>query len=84
MPVLALKCHGRSLFFSGMPKMTKLRSIPPNQTIRIAAPAYRGCMPMQLFGMVDTLRIAADIASRTARRRLPVGRQFKAAALTSP
>lgn len=36
-------------------------------TIRIAVLAYRGCMPMQLFGIVDTLRIAADIATHTAR-----------------
>jgi transcriptional regulator GlxA family with amidase domain len=36
--------------------------------VRIAVLAYRGCMPMQLFGMVDTLRIAADIAADIASR----------------
>lgn len=29
---------------------------------RVAVLAYHGCMPSQLFGLVDTLRIATDIA----------------------
>jgi len=32
------------------------------QKYRIAVLAYKGCMPTQLFGIVDTLRIATDIA----------------------
>ena len=31
-------------------------------TVRIAVLAYQGCMPTQLFGIADVLRIASDIA----------------------
>lgn len=35
------------------------------KTIRIAVLGYQGCMPTQLFGIADVLRIAADIAQQT-------------------
>lgn len=43
--------------------MTNLRSKSPIMKYRVAVLAFDGCMPTQLFGMVDTLRIAADIAA---------------------
>lgn len=42
--------------------MTNLRLKTPIQKYRVGILAYRGCMPTQLFGIVDTLRIATDIA----------------------
>lgn len=51
------------------------------QTIRIAVLAYRGCMPMQLFGIVDTLRIAADIAANIGAPAAPVALDVRIVAL---
>lgn len=51
--------------------MTNLRLKTPIKKYRIAVLAYQGCMPMQLFGIVDTLRIATDIA-RDANVQLDV------------
>lgn len=39
------------------------------KTIRIAVLAYRGCMPTQLFGIADVLRIASDIESGLSTHR---------------
>lgn len=39
------------------------------KTIRIAVLAYPGCMPTQLFGIADVLRIASDIDGSLATRR---------------
>lgn len=38
-------------------------------TVRIAVLAYSGCMPTQLFGIADVLRIAADIDRSLGARR---------------
>ena len=42
--------------------MTNLRLKSPMQKYRLAVLAYGGCMPTELFALVDTLHIAADIA----------------------
>lgn len=39
------------------------------KTIRIGVLAYNGCMPTQLFGIADVLRIAGDIDARMRRNR---------------
>ena len=39
------------------------------KSVRIAVLAYPGCMPTQLFGVVDVLRIAADVARRMSTTR---------------
>jgi transcriptional regulator GlxA family with amidase domain len=60
----------------------------PMHTVRIAVLAYPGCMPTQLFGIADVLRIASDIGGGLGGRpQQPVeieliglkGRQVKVA-----
>lgn len=39
------------------------------KTVRIAVLAYSGCMPTQLFGIADVLRIASDLGQSVGARR---------------
>jgi putative intracellular protease/amidase len=39
------------------------------KTVRLAVLAYPGCMPTQLFGIADVLRVASDIAQGMGKER---------------